>query len=192
MAQNRKPPAYQEYASAMLASKSFKLMSLVERGLLFTMRLECWENKDVPSDTKDLAKYLGCDYQEINSAMTTNLMSFFTKKDNTLISDELENYRRHLEEIKIKQQQGGKAGAAITNGKNKRLKESAIVNSSNDVQLKSAAQESQLTRQDSRVSLVKLNQEQLSQDQFLVSDDKDPWIAEYDRAESNEYESIRG
>lgn len=192
MAQNRKPPAYQEYASAMLASKSFKLMSLVERGLLFTMRLECWENKDVPSDTKYLAKYLGCDYQEINSAMTTNLMSFFTKKDNTLISDELENYRRHLEEIKIKQQQGGKAGAAITNGKNKRLKESAIVNSSNDVQLKSASQESQLTRQDSRVSLVKLNQEQLSQDQSLVSDDKDPWIAEYDRAESNVYESIRG
>ncbi|MDD2775937.1 MAG: hypothetical protein PHU06_08275 [Gallionella sp.] len=38
MTQNREPPAYQEYAATMLANKNFRLMSLEERGLFFTMR----------------------------------------------------------------------------------------------------------------------------------------------------------
>ena len=48
MAQNREPPAFQEYAAAMMAKTDYRLMSLAGRGLLYTMRLECWVNLTCP------------------------------------------------------------------------------------------------------------------------------------------------
>ena len=48
--QNRKPPAYQEYAATILAQLPFRAMNLQDRGLLFTMRLECWVNTRLPSN----------------------------------------------------------------------------------------------------------------------------------------------
>ncbi len=68
MTQNRNPPAYQEYAASMLASKEFRLMTLEQRGFLYTLKLECWENQQVPSDHEELAKYLGVQGDEINRA----------------------------------------------------------------------------------------------------------------------------
>ena len=59
MAQNRKPPAYQEYASTMLANISFRSMNMEARGLLHTMRLECWANYELPSDLELLSSVLG-------------------------------------------------------------------------------------------------------------------------------------
>mgnify|MGYP007026270862 FL=1 len=54
MTQNRKPPAYQEYASTMLADISFRSMNMEARGLLYTMRLECWANGRMPSEIESL------------------------------------------------------------------------------------------------------------------------------------------
>ena len=59
MAENRKPPAYQEYASNMLANISFRSMDLAQRGLLYTMRLECWANESLPSNVDTLSNVLG-------------------------------------------------------------------------------------------------------------------------------------
>ncbi len=59
MAQNRKPPAFQEYASTMLANISFRSMNMEARGLLHTMRLECWANYELPSDLELLSSVLG-------------------------------------------------------------------------------------------------------------------------------------
>ena len=115
MAQNRKPPAYQEYPAAMLASRNFKLMNIAERGLLYTIRLECWENKEVPASVNQLAKYIGCDISEVKGALTDLVKSFLCEKDGLLTCPELDDYRQHLEDRKSKQSAGGKKGATITN-----------------------------------------------------------------------------
>lgn len=59
MTQNRDAPAYQEYAAALLARLPFRTMTLQDRGLLYTMRLECWVNVRLPNDHNSLAKVLG-------------------------------------------------------------------------------------------------------------------------------------
>lgn len=168
MTQDRKAPAYQEYAATMLASKNYRLMSLSERGLLYAMRLECWENQDLPANPSQLAGYLGINKNEVEAALTERVKSFFNIDVNKLTCPELDNYRKHLNDRKAKQSQGGKKGAAKTNAKFK--------DSSN----------SQVARE----SLVKSSLEKLNKTQSLDNGDisievNDEWLNEYDQA-SNE------
>ena len=146
MAQNRKPPAFQEYAAALLANKNFRLMSLDERGLLMTMRFECWENLNVPSSKAELANYLG--FNEMNLPLTERVLSFFTDYGTSLICQELEDYRQHIKEQREKQSKGGKKSAAITNAKWEKAESSNSTGNSTG--------NSQVTRE----SLVKYNPEQ--------------------------------
>ena len=117
MAQNRKPPSFQEYAATILSSKSFRVMTLSQRGLLFTMRLECWVNHSIPSLSNELAKYLGFSHQETSEALSSEVISYFNESESSYICPELEDYRQHLKEIRDKQRAGGKKAAAITNNK---------------------------------------------------------------------------
>ena len=117
MAQNRKPPSFQEYAATILSSKSFRVMTLSQRGLLFTMRLECWVNHSTPSLSNELAKYLGFSHQEISEALSSEVISYFNESESSYICPELEDYRQHLKEIRDKQKAGGKKAAAITNNR---------------------------------------------------------------------------
>lgn len=117
MAQNRKPPSFQEYAATILSSKSFRVMTLSQRGLLFTMRLECWVNHSTPSQSNELAKYLGFSHQEISEALSVDVISYFNESESSYICPELEDYRQHLKEIRDKQKAGGKKAAAITNNR---------------------------------------------------------------------------
>lgn len=111
MAQNRHPPAYQEYSAAMIANREFRLMSLAERGLLYSMRLECWENHTLPSQPAKLAKYLGFQEEEIKAALPAVLPFFKLDDEGFLYSPELEDYRKHLEDRLAKQAAGGKRSA---------------------------------------------------------------------------------
>lgn len=166
MAQNRKPPAYQEYAASMMSKREFKLMSLAERGLLYTIRLECWENRIIPNDPAKLAKYLGLSESEIGMAFTANLKAFLRNTGGDYICPDLEDYREHLAQIRLKQSKGGKAGASITNSKWR------------------GHAGSQDTRQDTCDSLVKLNQDQYSQTQSLEEDVVvDAFVNDYESAE---------
>lgn len=54
MAFRETPPAYQEYAADMLSNRHFRMMTLQQRGLLYTLRLECWVNGSVPCDLTSL------------------------------------------------------------------------------------------------------------------------------------------
>jgi hypothetical protein len=117
MAQNRKPPSFQEYAATILSSKSFRVMTLSQRGLLFTMRLECWVNHSTPSLSNELAKYLGFSHQEILEALSADVISYFNESESSYICPELEDYRQHLKEMRDKQRAGGKKAAAITNNR---------------------------------------------------------------------------
>jgi hypothetical protein len=131
MAQNRRAPCYQEYAASMLANFHFREMPLSARGLLYTLRLECWENHRLPADPKKLAAVLRFSEAEVISA-TQWLDTFLTRNDGWLTCPELEDYRNHLTEIKEKQSKGGKTGAAITNAGKTRVPRKSVVKSSTD------------------------------------------------------------
>lgn len=126
MAQNRDAPAYQEYAAAMLAQIPFRTMKPQDRGLLFTMRLECWVNVRLPNNRIALATVLGMPVNEVAESLPA-VMPFFEVVDGFIVSPELDNYRAHLADRKNKQSKGGKLGSAITNRKLKRPAKPAVV-----------------------------------------------------------------
>jgi hypothetical protein len=107
-------PAYQEYASDLIAKKHYRLMSLQERGLFFTIRLECWVNRSVPSDPLELAKYLGFHEDDITKNLTSNLLHFLKVEDRVLICPELNLYRERVISTREKKSEGGKKGGLQT------------------------------------------------------------------------------
>lgn len=175
MSQNREPPAFQEYAASMLSNLSFRTMTLQERGLLYTMRLECWVNKQLPSNHHDLAKVLGLPVEEITASLAA-VMEFFEIAGNFIVCPELEDYRVHLAERKLKQSQGGKRGSAITNDKRSRK---AHADNPSDL-----SSNSQVYRQGSVESSVQSSTAKPSQTQFSkkrIIDD--PFVRDYEAAE---------
>lgn len=118
MTQNRPPPAFQEYASSMMAKTQYRIMSLAARGLLYSMRLECWVNHELPSDPDILAKVLGFPPADVRTALPS-VMSFFSDQNGVITCPELDDYRNHLAGINAKKSEGGKKGAATTNSKKK-------------------------------------------------------------------------
>ena len=107
---NRPAPAYQEYASDILANRSYRAMSLAERGLWDTIKKECWVNGSVPSNKTELAKYLGLPAEKVMESMTPNLMISFKVVDSDLICPELDDYRLQIEDRRQRQSVGGKNG----------------------------------------------------------------------------------
>lgn len=181
MVQHRKAPAYQEYAATMLANKSYRLMSLTERGLLYSLKLECWENIEIPADEYEMAKYLCCDQNELKQAFTTRVKSFFTINNEVLSCPELDDYRQHLEDRKAKQSEGGKKGAAKVNKKFKQAE--SPINASDE----SIAGSLQVPRRGTHEFLVKHSKAKYSQAQPLENSDisiskNDEWVNDYDKA----------
>jgi uncharacterized protein YdaU (DUF1376 family) len=116
MAQNRDAPAFQEYAASMMARFEYRCLSLSERGLLYSLRLECWANKLLPADTPTLARALGYEVHDIEMALP-KVMTFFASDGKSIMCPELEHYRAHLEGRRDKLSAAGKKGAAKTNKK---------------------------------------------------------------------------
>jgi hypothetical protein len=104
-------PYFPLYAANILASKSFRLMTLEQRGLWITIQMECWVNGSVPSDLFSIAKYLGIPLEEIKRSLTSIQMVFLENRGDTLISPELEAQRQKFLDGRIKQSLGGKDGA---------------------------------------------------------------------------------
>ena len=101
-APRRAPPAFQEYASDMLASEAVREMTLEELGLLAGMRWACWANGgDIPREPERIARLLGKDQAEVLRAMTPEVMAFFEQTARTpsrLHCPELTNQRKRLME----------------------------------------------------------------------------------------------
>lgn len=166
MKQNRPAPAYQEYAASMLANFKFRTLTLPERGALYTLRLECWANKRLPSDPASLSKILGLPRQDIESVLPA-LDAFFQTKDGWLFSTELDNYRAYLEEVRNARSEGGKKGAAKTNSRKH-----------------DTSADMQDTQQVACDSLDQPSKDQLSTDKtssvINEEDSHDEWIADYE------------
>lgn len=112
---NRKAPAYQEYASDLLADERIRSMSLAERGLLCSMRWQCWHGDSVPADTVKLSRLVGATEEELSANLTSCVRSFFVEiqvnGESRLQEPELAAYREQLEEKRQQQQHAGKLGA---------------------------------------------------------------------------------
>ena len=160
MTQNRKPPAYQEYASEMLASVKFRAMSLETRGLLYTLRLECWANQKLPSEVGLLSKVLGI---EVTQELLVAASTFFEIVDGQITCPELDDYRVHLDDQRRRKSEGGKLGAKTTNRKRRSRNKSKSTSTS--------AGNSQVCRQGSGESLVQLRPEKKSQNQLIREKD---------------------
>ena len=179
MSQNRDAPAYQEYAATMLSRIPFRTMTLQDRGLLYTMRMECWVNVRLPNNHSDLAKVLGLSVAEVAGSLAA-VMPFFEVVDGFIISPELENYRAHLADRKSKQSHGGKRGSAITNGKRNRAAKAVDTGVSS-----TPSSTSRLPRRGGRESSVQPSTEKPSQNQPLERRViTDPFVAEYEAAEN--------
>ncbi|RYY90117.1 MAG: DUF1376 domain-containing protein [Chitinophagaceae bacterium] len=116
MAQQRDAPAFQEYAANMMARTEYRLMSLAERGMLYTMRMECWVNRRLPADPQKLSRVLGLDLDDV-ARVLPSVMSFFAEVDGQIHCPELDAYRAHIDAIREKQSKGGRQGAVKTNTK---------------------------------------------------------------------------
>lgn len=120
---NKRPaPAYQEFAADMLAKREFRLMTFAERGLLMTMRLECWVNKCVPSKGTEIAFLFGASEQDIVAHLTPNVLSFFFQDGTNLICPELDAYRQNLEATTAAKSKGGSNGGKATQKKAREAK----------------------------------------------------------------------
>lgn len=91
----RPPVSYFEYPSDMLASRKFKVLSMEERGLLYTMRMEMWVNNSLPKNHKHLAKLLG-ETEDVIAKNLLAIMPFFEIIGDEIISPDLEIYRMSL------------------------------------------------------------------------------------------------
>ena len=181
--QNRPAPAYQEYAAAMMASTPYRLLGLAERGLLYTMRLECWVNHGLPENPAALAKILGFDAAEVAAALPA-VMPFFRKENGFITCPELDDYRRHLEATRLKQSEGGKQSAANKKGKSKSA-ESVTEQGTQGKQVtcKSPATQVQV------LSSVQTSPAQPSQKQSLekgLPDEYIPWATDYEKASNGQ------
>lgn len=108
--QTRDAPAYQEYAASMMAKFEYRTLTLAERGLLYTMRLECWVNDRLPADPARLANLLGFDAEAIARALPP-LHTFFVEQDGFFSSPELDNYKLLLADRKKRMSKGGQNSA---------------------------------------------------------------------------------
>jgi len=110
----RHPPAFQLYASDELAAQDFRLMSLAQRGLYMTMKMECWASGSVPADPDALAKLLGLDREAVEESLSAAVRAAFAPhpdRPDKLICPELEQQRANLMARRESQSTGGSKGA---------------------------------------------------------------------------------
>ena len=118
----RPPPAFQEYASDALANIQFRLATLAERGLIHTMRLECWVNKFIPSNPKEMSAMLNLQQTDLEANLTPRVKAFFQIHDGYYFCKELDDYREMLKDRSTSQSNGGKKGGLKTQENNKSIK----------------------------------------------------------------------
>lgn len=103
----------------MLADENFKLAALAERGLAFTMLLQCWVSDSVPVDRVELAKVLGLTLGEVEAGLTARTLQFFTEHAGRLTRLELADQKAAMMARREEQSRGGRKGAKSKWGKTK-------------------------------------------------------------------------
>jgi hypothetical protein len=98
----------------MMARTEYRVLSLEGRGLLYTLRNECWVNGQLPADPATLARVLGYPVEQVQRALS-ELRAFVVAVGGVLRCPELDDYRAHLDDRRERQAAGGRKGAEKTN-----------------------------------------------------------------------------
>lgn len=159
--QNREPPAYQEYASSVLSKIQFREMTLAERGLLYTLKLECWVNYSVPKNKSKLSSFLGVSLVELEEILPA-IMDFFAETNDRIFCPELDSYRSHLLAINEGRKRGADAANAV------KLKKKQDAQASNERSQKSRSSVNPADAKSTLPSLVKSSSVQPSTDHCVV------------------------
>ena len=106
--QNRNAPAFMEYAASMMGRFEYRMLNLEERGLLYTLRLECWVNQNLPSNPTDLAKALGLPIESVRALLPKLTGPFVRQVDGFLQSPDLEDYRLDVQDHRNRLSEAGK------------------------------------------------------------------------------------
>ena len=166
-------PYFPLYAANIIASRPYRLMSSVEKGLWISITMECWVNGGVPADAGEMAKILGVPEAEIKHFFSKYQTTFFEKSGGQLISAELEEYRANYENLRKLKSEGGKIGA-----QNKKARQEA--------QKLSQGQPEVLPQGRPEGSLSSINSSQVISNQIInkgvVEKSIDDWVDEYENA----------
>ena len=165
------PPAFQFYASDTMADRRYRCMNLGERGLLLSILCECWVNRTAPSDIDSLSKVLGFTRNEVETALTEGVLSFFRIEGGELINTGLAEYRKKLDLGKENMAKGGKKGAQSRWGKPP-TRDGHPIDYPNGVLMGSRVEQSRVETSRAEPSR---NREDNKDITFV-----DPWITEYD------------
>ncbi len=168
--QNRDAPAYLEYAASMMSRLDYRRFNLEVRGLLYTLRLECWVNQSLPANTSDLARILGVPVDAITRLLPELIGPFFTEQEGLLQCPEIEAYRLKVQDHRNKQSEGGKKARA-----NDKLK---------------FEKRTELTYMPDESDLHLLNSNQINQNHekavYKMSPSQEEWARAYDEAPTPE------
>jgi len=186
----RPPPAYMEYPSDLLANMKFRRMSLSERGLWQTMRLECWVNKTLPKNPEEIAFVLNLPLQEVQANLTSGVLGFFAENEEGLYCQELEEYRVNQIARKARLSSGGKKGGETTQKLNRQLRATlqAKVQGYPEGRLKPLRGEE---RNGDEMQGEESSIRDYLKDEDLPNETNDEWISDFENS-STEVENQRG
>ena len=120
--QNRPAPAYQEYAATILSDRTFRFLSLAQRGLYYTLKLECWVNGSIPLENRQIATIAGSSLDEIEKLLPS-VLKWFKRTNDGYVCPELEGYRAHLDKISESRKKAGSIGGKTPRSKEKDAKQ---------------------------------------------------------------------
>lgn len=112
----KRPCAFQEYASNMLANRKYQKMSLAEKGAYHLLRLECWVNDSVPANIAALSEIIDASAEETEKILTA-IKPLFEVKDDVMTCPLLDDYWQSLLEKRLKMSVGGAKGGKSTQSK---------------------------------------------------------------------------
>ena len=118
--EKRPLPYFQCFASDWMAAEDYALMSIAERGMLFSMLNAAWVNGSVPASSVNLARIIQLDERAVSDALTERVLKWFAASINDparLICPELERQRSESIAHRQKLTEGGRRGGNATQAK---------------------------------------------------------------------------
>lgn len=120
--EKRPLPYFQCFASDWIAAEDYALMSVAERGLLFSMLNAAWVNGSVPTSQTSLARIVQLDEQAVVEALTKRVLKWFaasTDDTSRLVCPELERQRAESIAFRENRAKAGQKGGQVTQSRNR-------------------------------------------------------------------------
>ena len=171
-------PFFPLYAANIMASRPFRMMNLEQRGLWITLMMECWVNGSVPSNSIDMAKFLGLPAEEVSRSISSLQTFSLDEQGSHLISKELEEYREGYLKSREGKSRGGKLGAERKREKQRQ---------------KELGNPQGIPKGEPKGSLIQFKSNSLNSNQLIkkgvMSEENKAWVNEYENTPdfSNDY-----